>query len=158
MKEIFLTKGQIALVDDEDYERFIQHKWYAVERYGRWYAVTQMPRNGKKKDIRRFMGSFILNKTSNKNINYVNGNSLDNRKNNVRLATMSQSGMNKKNIEHSSVYKGVSYIKGKRTQPWRATIQIDKIKMSLGVYSSEDEAAEAYQQTAKRYFGEFARF
>ena len=90
---------------------------------------------------------------------HINGNGLDNQKNNLRLATASQQAANqkKRNFKNSSLskYKGVCYRKD--TNFWIAGIKINDKRINLGQFETEKSAAIAYNKTAIKYFGEFAK-
>src|ERR1035437_153618 len=149
MKEVKLTKGKIALVDDEDFEKLILYKWHANLIEGHWYAYRTI---SKDKTIES-MHSFILKI---KGIDHINNNGLDNRKENLRGCTQTQNNANmKKQANTSSKYKGVSLFK--RDNKWRAKIDCNYICHHLGLYDSEESAALAYNKKAIELFGEFAR-
>ena len=91
-----------------------------------------------------------------KYIDHINGDSLDNRIENLRPATQSQNCANqglKKN--NTSGYKGVRYRKD--TGKWAAMVMVNRKAVSLGCYENIEDAAKAYEQGAKRFFGEFAK-
>src|ERR1043165_3940616 len=88
-------------------------------------------------------------------VDHIDGNGLNNRRSNLRLATYAQSSMNRgRNIKNSSGYKGVDLKDGK----WRAEIQVSRKKVYLGRFSTPEEAYAAYCEAAKKYHGEFANF
>ncbi len=96
-------------------------------------------------------------------IDHRNGDKLDNRRHNLRLATRKDNEANKKKRrtqaggKTSSKYKGVSYMTDKkRSKPWRCIITADKKRRALGCYATEEEAALVYNEAAKETFGEFA--
>lgn len=90
-------------------------------------------------------------------VDHINGNGLDNRRVNLRLATSLQNqGNSRKRRNASSYYKGVSWYKP--LKKWRAQIKVDKHVIHLGYFVSEEEAAIVYQEAAIAHFGEFARY
>jgi hypothetical protein len=96
-------------------------------------------------------------------VDHINGNTLDNRKENLRLCNNTENCRNsKKSVNNTSGYKGVSYVpwsgKWLRNKPWRAYIVVDRKQISLGMYKTKEEAHEAYKQAAVKYHGEFANF
>jgi hypothetical protein len=95
-------------------------------------------------------------------IDHINGDKLDNRRANLRLATRSDNEANKRKRrtqaggKPSSSYKGVSKITDGRKKCWRATITQEHRHINLGTYYVEEDAAAAYDKAAVEYFGEFA--
>ena len=148
--EIPLTQGQVALVDIEDAERVIAHTWSANNQYGRYYAVSQID------GIYVYLHRLILNAPSMMEVDHIDGNGLDNRKVNLRLATHAQNLMNQPKFSgvYTSMYKGVTW--NKATNKWRAQIRANDKNRYLGTFQSEEEAALAYDNAAREVFGEFA--
>ena len=90
-KEIKLTKGMVALVDDEDYDRVLKFKWYAKysKNYGFQYAV-RTNYEGKKQNGKLFMHKFITNCPENKVVHHIDGNGFNNQKSNLMVLTPSE--------------------------------------------------------------------
>jgi hypothetical protein len=155
MKQIPLTNGLFALVDDEDFDRVNQYKWQAYKATdGLIYAVRRIKGETHKK-IR--MHRFIMN-TSNPNIkiDHRNSDSLDNQKHNLRIATNSQNQQNRrKTTGLTSIYKGVCRVKHRNL--YRSTLYINRKPINLGYFKDEIMAAQAYNLAAEKYFGEFAK-
>ena len=149
MKEIELTQGKVAIVDDEDFEYISQWKWC--------YTINQKSRSGYA--IRRpgILMHRVINKTPpGMQTDHINGNGLDNRKENLRSCTRTQNKANvKMNRNNKSGYKGVSREKKRKT--WRAHIRIGGKGRALGRFDILEEAARAYDRAAREKFGEFAR-
>lgn len=149
MKEIRLTQGKTALVDDEDYVYLSQWKWH----YSHGYAIRAEIVNNKQ--IKIYMHRFVMSAPKNVEIDHVNQNKLDNCKNNLRLATRKQNTFNVgKKSNNTSGYKGVSF--QKNANKWAAYIEVDGRKVHLGLFYNPIEAAYAYDDAAKKHFGEFA--
>jgi len=153
MKEIALTHGHVAFVDDDDFERVNQFKWH-YDPCGKGYARRNVWVNNKSHVLR--MHRFVLGvKNRRIFIDHVNRNGLDNRKSNLRICTRSQNVMNTIKKEGcSSIYKGVSY--NKRRHKWIVRITMNRIVYYLGAFQNEEEAALTYNNKAKELFGEFA--
>ena len=146
MKQIPLTQSKVTLVEDGDFEFLSQYRWYANLVYDKWYARTSMG-TGK-----IYMHQLLLRATE---VDHINGDSLDNRRSNLRSATRSQNAANRaKAGGMTSQYKGVSW--DKANQKWRSTIMVDYKQVSLGRFESEHDAALAYNIKAFELYGEFA--
>lgn len=150
MKEIILTKGKVTLVDDDDYEWLMDYNWH----FGAGYACISRVIDGKK--IKFFMHRMIMDNPDGFQVDHINNNTLDNRKNNLRVCSMLQNCYNRRGRHGTSEYKGVHRIERKKGTRWVASIQYEKKKINLGSYDTEIEAAVAYNQAAKRFHGEFA--
>jgi len=153
MKEIPLTRGKVALVDDEDYELLNQWKWYAVKSHNCWYAQRTIYQGVNNSYIK--MHRLILNTPEGMQSDHINGNGLDNRRENLRVCTNTENCRNQKPQKHSSIFKGVTLYKSRNK--WVARIKVSRSSINLGIFNSELEAAQAYDKAAEKYFGEFAR-
>lgn len=157
MKEITLTRGKVALVSDEDYDSLIRRRWQAHRESstGRWYAVRTLRSKGHKRIWQ--MHREILGLTDRRiHADHKNGNGLDNRRENLRVADSSQNRFNRgKEPRNTSGYKGVcrNSISGR----WTAQIGAYGKRFYLGCYDTPEEAARAYDAAAKEKHGEFAR-
>lgn len=154
VKKVQLTQGKFALVDDEDYEKINRFKWHYAAGYARRNVRLN---NGKRKII--FMHRIIAETPDGLYCDHINGDTLDNRKSNLRNVTKQQNNWNaKKKTKATSKYKGVYFFKRDKDQigKWGARIQVDGKLIRLGYFSSEIEAALAYNRAAKKYFGEYA--
>ena len=156
MREIKLTQGKVAFVDDEDYERVNQFKWCANKIGNTFYAARAIRINGKKTIQKMHM--FILGDTPGKpQIDHKDGNGLNNWKLNLRPCTNQENAMNqrKPNKNCSSEYLGV-YLH-KSTGKWLARIQIDGKRKHIGYFGNEIDAARAYDAAKKKHSPEFAK-
>lgn len=155
MKEIGLTRGYVALVDDDDFGRLSSHKWCATPTKAGFYAVRSVRREDGKSRLQG-MHRVILDAKKGELVDHVNGNTLDNRKENLRICTYSQNNINRRKERMStSRFKGVSW--DARTKTWKASVTINRKTKWLGRFQTEVEAALAYDAAAKQIHGEFAK-
>lgn len=157
MKEIKLSRGLVALVDDEDYADLSQFKWAADAR---GYAVRNLPRtkpyerNGTEFMHRRILG---LVKGDGMDVDHIDGNKQNNQRGNLRSATHMQNLQNKKiTRQNKSGMKGVCF--DKRENKWRASVSAQNKQYALGYFDSPEDAHAAYKAAARRLHGEFANF
>lgn len=109
--------------------------------------------NGKRTPVHRVVW-FIHHGESIKNLDHINGNSSDNRIENLRKSTQQENLRNRcANKKGTSIYKGVCLTRGK----WKAASKINGRSIYLGLFSEEKDAAHAYNKFAKEHFGEFAK-
>tara|TARA_R110000822_G_scaffold109972_1_gene239959 strand:+ start:851 stop:1330 length:480 start_codon:yes stop_codon:yes gene_type:complete len=153
MKEIQLTQGKVAIVDDDMFDFLNQWKWHIYKQNrNNYYARRTIRVNNKQKHI--VMHRLII-KCEGKIIDHISGNGLDNRRCNIRVCNKSENPINRRiNINNLSGYKGVSWFKS--CKKWRAQIQYKKIVYFLGTYEKRIDAARAYNAAALKYHGEFA--
>jgi hypothetical protein len=159
MREIPLTQGYVALIDDKDFERVSAHKWTAAvcrRKDGTiWnvYAMRGVQVGGAPYTIR--LHRFIMGvNDSMMTVDHIDHDGLNCQRTNLRVATRKQNSANqKKQSGTSSQYKGV-YMK--RGGKWCAQIGFNKQKKILGIYDNEEDAAAAYNRAAAEIFGEFA--
>lgn len=151
MKQIELTKGQVAIVDDDDYEWLSQQKWC----YSKGYAIRMSSRKlGKQMGIH--MHREILGTPDGMETDHINGDRLDNRKANLRICNHSQNEANQGKLSNNtSGRKGVCWDKNR--QKWLAQIQVNYKQINLGCFTDIEDAAHTYEKAAIEYFGEFAR-
>ena len=147
MKEIPLTRGRVAIVDDEHYWWLTKWKWY----YGsNGYAVRNAP--GKR---HKYMHCVIMDTPPGMDTDHINGDRLDNRRSNLRVCTRAQNTHNQKvSKANSSGYKGVHW--HKHDKRWRTQIKTGGKKIYLGNFHSKEYAALAYNRGALQYHGAFA--
>ena len=154
MKEIPLSQGMVALVDDEDYEDLMQFKWCAFRVGNAFYAMRRAYRNGKWTSER--LHRRIMNAQPGESVDHINHNGLDCRRENLRLCAHSENLCNqvKQKRETSSRFKGACW--NKRNGKWMSVIKRNGKQVYLGYFATDEEAARAYDEAAKRLFGEFA--
>jgi len=139
-----------TMVDDEDYEYLNQWKWCLNED---GYATRMRQRSGVSKCI--IMHREITKVPIGMFIDHKNGNRIDNQKENLRICTISENSMNRAAWLSRDLPKGVyQRVKGGRFQ---AQIKVNKKNIWLGQFDTVLDAANAYDEQAKKYHGEFAR-
>jgi len=156
MKEIQLTQGKVALVDDTDYEWLSKYKWYANKNYNTWYAVrnVRLP-NGKRYKVLMHRVILGLEPDDNRQSDHKNHNGLANWRDNLRICTGTQNQRNQSPQKNcSSKYKGVSWDKSRCK--WRTIINVNGHNVHLGLFVSEIEAAKTYDTAARKHYKEFA--
>jgi len=156
MKYIHLTKGQNAMVDDQDYEYINQWKWLCSSH---GYAVRVEYLGGGRKNTKRQtikMHRLIMDTPIDMETDHINGDRLDNRKENLRIVTRTENQHNRKlNSNNTSGYKGVHLYKP--TNRWVARITVNSRLLLLGYFEEIKEAALAYNEAAKKYHGKYAK-
>lgn len=148
MKEIPLTQGKVAIVDDGDYERVSQFKWRVRRDKKTWYAETGP------NDQAIFLHNFILQTPPGYEGEHRDGDGLNNRRDNLRVATRSQNCMNRHGWSMHG-YKGV--YKVSTGDKYGARIQVNKKMVQIGCFDSPEAAARAYDVEATKLHGEFAK-
>ena len=156
MRIIELTKGMVAKVSDSDYELVSDYKWYAHKGTSGHYYAANMTNKVDGKRQRIFMHRLINNTPEGFETDHANGDSLDNRRNNLRTVTKSQNQHNTVlRKDNTSGFKGVGWHKA--SGKWRTRINKDGVTVFSGFFHSKLEAAEAYNEQALELFGEYAR-
>jgi len=152
MKVIELTQGKVTVVDDDDFEILAQYRWFL----SLGYAVRNKPMvNGGKRGLLK-MHRIILNAPAGMEVDHINGDGLDNRRCNLRLATRAQNSVNRGCTRVNKLgVKGV--VLDKRRGKYAAWIWANKKPIYLGYFVSLEEAKNAYNNAAMEHHGEFAR-
>ena len=146
MKTLEIKPGFVALVDDSDFDLLTARNWYISSRQNRHYL----------KSGGLYFHHLVLPNSSSLDVDHINGNCLDNRRENLRLVTRSQNCANKvKSKSNTSGYKGVHFCI--QTGKWRAIIMVKGKSKGLGRFATKEEAAQRYNQAACAYYGEHAK-
>lgn len=163
-KLLKLTRGYSTLVDEEEWEELVKYKWRSNTCGDKTYAVRERKRDewpeGVKVSETVYLHRFLLNihLFNGRSLvgDHINGDSLDNRIDNLRICSSQENGQNKKGRRGgSSRYKGVVKMKD-RGEKWQAYIRTGGRKKHIGTFDSELDAAKAYDVFAVRHFGEYA--
>lgn len=143
MKEIPITQGYFAQVDDEDYESMMKWKWQIVNRTNTNYAKCGVCRPRIHLITTYRMHRMILGITDPKiQIDHKDGNGLNNQKSNLRVCSISQNGQNcSSHVGSKSKYVGVNISNKNRKNPWISRVQVNGIRVFLGLFETEYEAA-----------------
>lgn len=151
MLEILLTHGQVALIDDEDYEIVSSYTWAAhwMPHANTYYATAH---NGSKTVL---MHSLILGTVPPTQVDHEDHNGCNNQRANIRVCSGSQNRANSRKLAPaSSSYKGVTW--DKTNQNWSVRIGKDYKRITVGRFDNEVDAARAYNKAALEMFGDFA--
>lgn len=160
MIEFPLSQGKFAIIDDDDYYRVNAMAWHAYRsshaKLDLWYAKHTIA-HGDGTYSCMSMHRFIMNSPSPLvQVDHKNNNGLDNRKENLRVCSITQNqGNSRKRKNTTSKYKGASWCE--RLSKWQAAIQHNRNRQYIGIYESEEDAAMAYDLKAISLFGEFAK-
>lgn len=141
------ANGRTAIIDEGDYNLVSRYSWCLKDKD---YVVGWA--NGRVTRLHRF----LLDAPDDMCVDHINGNTLDNRRANLRLATNSENLRNRGAQRNgSSGYKGVTYYKARGN--WAACINVDRKSIFLGYHKTAIDAARAYNIAALTYHGEFAK-
>lgn len=154
MKKIILSKGQTAIVNDDDYEYLSKMSWHTLKNKTTYYACHGERFGKKMKSI--LMHRLIMKTPKGMETDHMDGNGLNNQKSNLRVCTISENRRNqtRKKLNCSSKFKGVSWNSAQKI--WVANLQVDNKHVWLGRHHNEIDAAKAYDNAAREYFKEFA--
>lgn len=144
---ISLTSGKYAIISSSDYEKIKHIKWHYSS------CGYAMGRNLNKEKV--YMHRLLIGAKKGEYVDHIDGNKLNNRKDNLRICTQSENMRNStKRANCSSIYKGVC---NSKTRGWISYITLNKKRKTLGYHKSEVEAAENYNENAVKMHGKFCK-
>lgn len=156
MKAIKLTNGGEVIVDDSDYPLLSQFPWYGFKtgRLGNRVPIVKLKVGRKWLNVT--MHRLLLLPSTELCVHHVNGNSLDNRRENLRVCTKTENNraFRRKTPGATSCYRGVCW--DQRRKKWKAYIETGGKLRNLGRFDTELDAARTYNEVAKILFGDFA--
>jgi hypothetical protein len=151
-----LRSGYQILIDSEDLHHFERYAWTSVsgdlKKRQKRYAMCTTTSGGK--PVTLYLHRQIVGAQAGELVDHINGDSLDNRRSNLRIASASLNGANRHYESGVSGYRGV-YPAAKPGR-WRARIKCGGPLQTLGTFSSPEEAALAYNLAALKAFGPLA--
>lgn len=150
-----LTQGKFARVDERDFVDVSQWNWTLFRTRGLEYAMRgrtpeEIEATGKRAPV--LMHRYLMSEPP-EEVDHKNRDGLDNRRENLRKASTIQNGANSRSRGGASRFKGVY----RHRDGWRSSIRNNYKTIHLGKFDSEEDAARAYDEAARRLHGEFAR-
>ena len=148
MAALKLSSGDLALVDNEDFELVAQYTWFLFVSRGHPYVCAWV------EGQRVFLHRFITQAPKGVYVDHKDGDGLNNRRANLRRATQGQNAANQRlSKANTSGFKGVS----RNGRNWLAQTKVGGKYMYLGTYRTPEEAAQAYDATVIELHGPYAR-
>lgn len=150
MKYIVLSNGLQTKVDEDIHKEFRQYKWHVANGYVARHVSTHP-------DVREYLHRVVNNTPNGFVTDHINGDKLDNRRSNLRTATVAENAINydRKNGTKNP-YRGVSL--HSKSGLWRARISYRRTEITIGYFKSPEEARMVYLCVANQFYGEFAGY
>lgn len=155
MRRIPLTQGRFALVDDADYPQLSKFNWCLSSSTQPAYALRGIGAGGRKKKM-IYMHRVVAEAPTGMEVDHINGDTLDNRRSNVRVCSHAENCRNRKMSKaNTSGLPGVSFHRA--TGKWQAQIKVNYRSISLGIFKTPNDAHTAFKRAAQKHFGKYAR-
>lgn len=153
-KNLLLSDGKtFTLVDDLDYEVLKRWTWHAKkDKSGKIYVQHTTHVGGTPVALK--MHRFLMECPRGKVIDHINGDSLDNRRENLRIVSVRENNFNIRRVAGATGLRGVSY--NRSSKMYEANVSKDSVKYYLGMFDNAYDAARAYDEKALELFGELA--
>lgn len=154
--QIPLSRGLFALVDQSDFDLVACHAWNAKPALSGNRKLPTVPKHYAQCAVQKktvYMHRLIIDAPSGTSVDHVNGDGLDNRRSNLRLATGSQQSANSRRPGNISGFRGLYRT---HSMTWRPRIVVNGKSISGRAHEKAEDAARGYDELAIRYFGEFA--
>ena len=153
MKTIQLTRGMVTVVDDEDFEFLSQWKWHAGCCGGLFYARRDVKVGEKRHVI--YMHRVLIGAVEGQGVDHKDRSTLNNQKSNLRFANQTSNNANTRlRKNNTSGFKGVVWHKASKR--WIANVTAKGKRIHVGLFDSPKQAADAYDEAAKKHFEDFA--
>jgi HNH endonuclease len=148
---IIVVRDYKTIIDS--YDEWLLEPWNLGILSTQWQTYIRCDRSHKGMQFHTLLHRLIMNPPRTKQIDHIDGDTMNNRRSNLRIATPTQNQQNRQYGYGYSDYKGVNLNMGL----WRAKITVNKKQVHLGYFATEEAAALAYDEAALNYFGEFAK-
>jgi hypothetical protein len=152
MKKYIQLKHGIAIVNEQDFDKINQYKWSSIFCGKAKFPYAISSHFGKIV----YMHRIVIDAKSDQLVDHIDGNGLNNSRENLRFVTSSQNNMNQsKRSDNTSGHKGISWCPDR--EKYQVYVNIDRKRKSLGRYKTIEEAIYVRDQAAKSHYGEYAR-
>jgi hypothetical protein len=149
----FIVDGRTALVDDDAHHLLLRYTWRYEARTRKYYVCSSTTKNGKRVSL--YLHRMILGASVGEMVDHINGDTLDNRRCNLRLVTARQNNLNsaKKPSKYNNRFRGIQ----KKARGFSSQIRVDGKILWLGTFATDVEAAYKYDLASLDHHGEYGR-